>query len=128
MAEVPGKPTSQVGPPRAGVAGRIVIGGDAGRLLSERDMFGTIFKCVAGCDRISHVRIYPLWGLVQLLSRRAEKHSPNLSLVYTKRAFFLSLYDIVKYPFTFSVIWYKVISNIGFLEQRAGKAGDAPTV
>ena len=105
MAEVPGKPTSQVGPPRAGVAGRIVIGGDAGRLLSERDMFGTIFKCVAGCDRISHVsRIYPLWGLVQLPSRRAEKHSPNLSLVYTKRVFSLSSFDIVKYSFTFNMI------------------------
>jgi hypothetical protein len=57
-----------------------------------------------------------------------QSHSIRKALlVYDKRAFSLSSFDIVKYPFTFTSNTYKLIAYMGFLEQRAGKAGNPGT-
>ena len=47
--------------------------------------------------------------------------------VYDKRSFITTVYCMVKYPFTFNIIWYKLIEYMGFLEHLPGKAGDQVT-
>jgi hypothetical protein len=47
--------------------------------------------------------------------------------VYTKRAFSLSSFDIVKYAFTFTIKVYILREYMGFVEHVPGKAGDPKT-